>query len=121
MGLQVEIKHTADISNRELIKGIESLEEKRPEDYFWIKDRLSQMDTLSKEIWHFKTAAFKLAKRDLEVYQIQDLLKEFNKIQSDLIAMLKKKKNEEGKQFSIGRLINFDFSKIWQIDHKLKN
>lgn len=85
--LVLKIDEKAEISNRELIKGIEAM---KPEDRVWIIDRLNHMDTFTKEIWHFKTSALKLSKRDLKIFELLDLLKECNKIQSTLLKKLKK-------------------------------
>jgi hypothetical protein len=87
MGLQVEINEIADISNRELIKGIEAMQ---PEDYYWLKDRFNLMKTFREQVWHFKTSAFMLSKRELEDFEMLDLLKECNKIQNSLLKKLRK-------------------------------
>ena len=85
MALKIKIEDV-EISNREFIKGVEAM---KPEDMFWIIDRLNKMDTFHKEVWHFKTAALKLSKRELESFEILDLLRECNNIQSALLKKLK--------------------------------
>ena len=75
------------IGKRELIKGIEAMP---PEDYFWFKDRFNLMKTFREQVWHFKTSAFMLSKRELEDFEMLDLLKECNKIQNSLLRKLNK-------------------------------
>ncbi len=87
MALVIKIEEEAEISNRELIKHIESME---PEDYFWFKDRFNLMKTFREQVWHFKTSAFMLSKRELEIHEMLDLLKECNKIQNSLLKKLNK-------------------------------
>lgn len=84
--LILKIDEIAKISNREVIKGIEAMQ---PEDRIWIIERLNQMDTFSKEIWHFKTSVLKLSKRELGAFEILDLLKQCNKIQNIFLNKLK--------------------------------
>lgn len=87
MGLQVKISEIANIGNRELLKGIEAME---PEDYFWLKNKFTLMKTYQEQIWHFKTSAFLLSKRELEAFEILDFLKDINKVQSVFLNKLKK-------------------------------
>ncbi len=90
MSLVIEIKQEAEISNRELMKYMESMKSKKPEDYYWLKDRFHLMKTFREQVWHFKTSAFMLSKRELKDFEMLDLLKECNKIQSSLLKKLNK-------------------------------
>lgn len=87
--LMIKIDEIAKISNRELIKGIEAM---KPEDYYWLKDRLNLMKTFREQIWHFNTSAFMLSKRELEAFEILEFLKVCNKIQNTFLNKLKKLK-----------------------------
>ncbi len=78
------------IDKSELFKGIKAMETKNPEDYYWLKDRFNLMKTFREQVWHFKTSAFLLSKRELEDFEMLDLLKECNKIQSSLLKKLNK-------------------------------
>ncbi len=87
--LMIKIDEIAKISNREVIKGIEAMQ---PEDYIWIKERFNLMKTFSDQVWHFKTSALKLSKRELEIFEILDFLKVCNKIQNTFLNKLDKLK-----------------------------
>ena len=91
MALVIKIEEKAEISNRELIKHIENMEDK---DRIWFIDRLNKMDTFSKEIWHFVTSVLKLSRRDLKEHQINQLLNKINEAERVLWAKLKKLRDE---------------------------
>jgi len=85
--IQLEIKETVKISNKDIVKGILKM---GIEDQVDILERLISMETIEKQKWNIIISCRMLGKSDISIDNIDIILSELSKLQTTLKAKAKK-------------------------------
>jgi len=85
--IELEIKENITISNKEIVKGILEMNDVDRVD---ILERLISVETIEKQKWNIIVSCRMLIKREISLDNIDIILSELSKLQTDLKAKAKK-------------------------------